>query len=273
MSEIDALISLLADDDPETTRETLAALLNYDDTLLAGYIRANQESADPRVRRHIHQLEAILTLRSRRRSFAARLADPDTDLLEGLIEVHLQWYDNDNPDVVRNYYRDFLTHSRKFDLTTMNRLADYMRRNGFTAPEEKEITFPEHYCLGSVLDSRRGADVILCAVARSFAAAQGLEVEIARFMGTFVLINRSSGELLTPEKQWRLTEHSPSTAVVCRNNQILRYVMQMLFSYAVEANSFRYIHTLYCAITGEPDNRPPEYLPYPFNPNNPPPLT
>ena len=135
MSEIDALISLLADDDPETTRETLAALLNYDDTLLAGYIRANQESADPRVRRHIHQLEAILTLRSRRRSFAARLADPDTDLLEGLIEVHLQWYDNDNPDVVRNYYRDFLTHSRKFDLTTMNRLADYMRRNGFTAPE------------------------------------------------------------------------------------------------------------------------------------------
>lgn len=273
MSELDALISLLADDDPETIRETLSALLNYDDATLMDYIRANQESGDPRVRRHIHQLEAILTLRTRRRSFAVKLADPETDLIEGLIGVHLQWYDNDNPDIVRNYYRDFLRHSAKFDLTAMNRIADYMRRNGFATPEDREITFPEHYCLGPALDSRRGADVILCAVARSFAAAQGFELEIARFMGTFILLDRSSGQLILPEKQWQVIQHTPSTAVSCRNNQILRYVMQMLFSYAVEANSFRYIHTLYCAITGEPDNHPPEHLPYPFNPNNPPPLT
>lgn len=273
MNELDALLSLLKDDDPETVRETLAALLTFDDAVLAEFLKSNQESPDPAIRRHIHQLEAILTLRKRRRAFAAKLADPDTDLIRGLIDIHLQWYDNDNPDIVQNYFMDFLRHSAKFDLTELNGVADYMRRNSFTVPEDKEITFPEHYCLGPALDSRRGADVILCAIGWSFARQQGLDLEIARFMGTFILLNRKTGQLLIPEKQWQVMNHSPSSAVRCRNNQLLRYIIMMLFSYAVEANSFRYIHTLYCAITGEPDNRPPAHLPYPFNPNNPPPVT
>lgn len=273
MSELDALLSLLKDDDQETIREALAALLTLDEQELNAFLKNNQESDNPEIRRHIHQLEAIATLRKRRRQFAAKLADPDTDLITGLIDIHLQWYDNDNPDIVRNYYLEFLRHSAKFDLTAPAGVADYMRRNGFSTPEEREITFPEHYCIGPVLDSRRGADVILCAAAQSFARQQGLELEIARFMGVFTLLEPKTGKLIIPEKQWQTIDHTPSSAIRCRNNQLLRYVIQMLFSYAVEANSFRYIHTLYCAITGEPDDRPPSHLPYPFNPENPPPLT
>ena len=98
---LESLISLLDDEDEHVAVSAMAELLDREQEL--GEVLAElQESDDALARRRAHQLQAAITLRRRRREFAAKLDAPKVDLIDGLIDVHLQWYDNDSrPGLVR----------------------------------------------------------------------------------------------------------------------------------------------------------------------------
>ena len=89
------LLSLLDDPSPEAGTGVLAELLRCGDAVLP-YLAEFQESDDPVLRKRVHQLESILTVRRRRKEFLADLKAGPTDLVQGLIDVHLLWFDNDS---------------------------------------------------------------------------------------------------------------------------------------------------------------------------------
>ena len=260
--EIASLVSLLDDEDEAVAVDAMAELLRREDEL--GDILAEaQESGNPLMRRRVHQLEAAITLRRRRREFRRKLQQPHVDLIDGLIDVHLQWYDNDSrPELVR-LWADFLRESRRFPKRTFEHIAYFLRKSGFTATEETTMR-PEYYCLGPVLENRIGAGSVLAAVAAAIADPE-LAPRMIRVMGEFALFD---GErLLIPAHDWRI---APAPDVTnCEfwdKRQLLKYASMTLFSAAVNSDSFRYVLTIAQALNGEEEEHALDGFPYPYYP-------
>ena len=83
---LESLISLLDDEDETVAVNVMAELLNRESEL--GELLAElQEGDNPLARRRAHQLQAAITLRRRRRAFAAKLEAQKVDLIDGLVYV------------------------------------------------------------------------------------------------------------------------------------------------------------------------------------------
>ncbi len=259
-SDPEKLLSLLEDADDNAAVSLFSALLSVAESKLLPLIAAAQDSPNASLRKRIHQLGAILILRDRRRGFAAKLNAPQPDLIDALIDLHLQWFDSDSRPVIEEQFRLFAAESAKFDLSRPQGVIDFMRIRGFAAAAPDDITFPEHFCIGTVLENGRGSDAVLCALAKTVAAVQGLDAATVRHMGTFSL-RTNDGTLITPAGGWKIEPAGGEKAPEYSDAQLLRYAAQSIFSYAVEADSFRYIYTLAAAVSGK-DNV--EFLPYPF---------
>ncbi|MDD4818413.1 MAG: hypothetical protein PHI85_10650 [Victivallaceae bacterium] len=254
------LISLLEDADDNSAVSLFSALLAMPESVLLPLVAAAQDSPDAALRKRIHQLGAILILRDRRRGFAAKMNAPDTDIIDGLIDLHLQWFDSDSRRVIDDQYRLFIADSGKFDLSRPQGVVDFMRFRGFAATALEDIAFPEHFCLGAVLESGRGCDALLCALAKTAAAAQQLKLSTVRNMGTFSL-RSADNTIITPAGGWKIETSGGEKAPEYSDAQLLRYAAQSVFAYAVEADSFRYIYTLAAAVSGKDSV---DFLPYPF---------
>ncbi len=261
--EIKALFRLLDDDDDSIVCQALSALLNYPDQVLNKHIKELQETPNELLRRHIHQLESIMLMRRRRHELAVALRDDNTDLLTGLINIHLQWFDIDNPAALEEMVTHFYVLCDQFKLNSLAQLADYFIRNDFEVPQLHGIPFPDLYCLGVVLEERRGDDAVLGILAKLVAARHQFSLQIGRCMGSFVLVDAKHQMMLTPERNWQISPIAENVEYY-KNNELLRYIMQRLFTYSVETDSFRYVHTLSTAITGRSDSCELDYLPYPF---------
>lgn len=262
--EILTLFSLLDDPQPEIVRQVLSSLLSYDDEALNGVIPEFQESDNPLLRKHVHQLEAIMTMRQRRKVFAEKLQDENTDLLSGLYDIHLQWFDIDNPLSLEGIVQNFLSDSDNYTIKNLSDLANFFSKSGLQTPALPHITFPEHYCVGVVLDEGCGADVIWSIMAKLIAEKQQIKLHVGRYMGGFVVFDEEFNAII-PDRNWRLVKLNSNDIKVYKNSQLLQYIMQRLFTYAVESDGFRYIHTLSAAITGNSGHDAQEHLPYPFS--------
>ena len=104
--KIAALLSLLDDENEDVAVNAMAELL-YCEEELGEALAGLQESPDALTRKRAHQLQAAITLRRRRRYFSELLKAPHVDMIEGLIEVHLQWFDNDSRPGLQTLWRDF----------------------------------------------------------------------------------------------------------------------------------------------------------------------
>ena len=108
------LLSLLDDENEQSASLAMAELLARDQKTLEPVLRKLQESSDPRLRRRIHQLQSTITLRRRRKSLTRNLSERSIDLLEGLIQIHLLWYDNDAYDTVKKQWETLVEESGKY---------------------------------------------------------------------------------------------------------------------------------------------------------------
>ena len=265
MDRLSALFELLADEDPAIIQQTLLALLEYDEETLAEVLPKWQESSNANIRKHIHQLEAIRIMRRRRHEFAQMLTEADADLIHGLIDIHMLWFDCDSRESIFQLYAEAAAEAAKYELSTPAKLCEFMIDKEYTSinPAD-EIIFAENYCLGPVLESRHATGLVMCILAQAFAARDSLQLHIARRPGSFVLVS-DNGVVIDPYF-WRISElTTPETTLFMANNQILRYLIQTMFIHAIETGSFRYIHTIACAITGKPDTAVSDFLPYPYN--------
>ena len=132
--EINSLLSLLDDEDESIAVNAMAELLNRE-AELGEALAELQESSHPLLRRRGHQLQAAITLRRRRREFIRKLQAPRVDLIDGLIDVHLQWYDNDSRPELESLWSDFRQEAARCPLHTLEELAYFMRKRPRSAPK------------------------------------------------------------------------------------------------------------------------------------------
>ena len=258
------LLSLLDDPSESVGTGALAELLRYGDAVLP-LLGEYQESGNPVLRKRIHQLQSILTVRARRRNFLERLRSRRIDLAEGLIDVHLLWFDNDSRPALEELFQSFLEVAANNSIKNIEDLGRFMLRSGFNVPPSGELTDPENYCIGTILEDRIGADIMLCVIALLVGAEAGLELGLVRVMGKFAVIN-VAGVMISPDNDWAADRAGKLRSGDFWNDPaaILKYTSLMLFLYAVGSDSFRYIHTIGHSLTGLDDRSELDFLPYPY---------
>ncbi len=258
---IDSLLDLLDDEDESIAVYAMGELLDRE-AQLGDALGALQESGSPLLRRRIHQLQAAITLRRRRRRFREFLKQPEIDLKQGLFDVHLQWFDNDSrPDIERRWAKFFVAAGGGSPLRALTRLSSWMRKYGMTAVQESSMQ-PENYCIGTVLENRQGASSLLCAA--GMVLLQNPEIRTVRMLGEFALAD-SEHRILLPLRDWQvLPLNGTGTETGWPPVALLKYLSGMLFNHAVISDSFRYVQTISQALTGISDGELPETLPYPY---------
>ncbi len=260
---IETLLRLLDDPNQQAASLIMAELLEREEEL-NDYLSGLQESDDAVIRRRVHQLESVMLLRRRRRIFAEKLQLDQISLLDGLIEVHLQWYDNDSPESVHADWNKLLNEARKTPPENIEKMAYFMRKTGFSAPPPNDLQ-ADYYCIGTVFDESLGADIMLCAIAQMIAAGWGLELQIIQVMENFALIDNDK-RVLTPKDGWRV--HAPIQNEIYNvwdRTMVLKFAMSMLFLCAVSTDSFRYVNTIGAALSKVYGRDNVDFLPFPYN--------
>ena len=262
--ELLRIFSLLDDPDEEVSLNAIAELLDREDEL--GDLPARfQESRDPLLRKRIHQLQAALVLRRRRKYFLSRLYDRRLDFLDLLIDVHLQWFDNDSRPEIEAQVAVFYTRSLKAPFSTLEDLASFMRKSGITAERDSTLR-PEAYCIGSVLYDGSGAESLLAALACHIAGNQTC-FTVVRTADHFAVCDAQQ-RFLIPGENWRICP-AGSFQVLKEWSQrdILLFAMSALFCSAVNSDSFRYVLTLAQSLTGDSSDAILDFFPYPYHPD------
>mgnify|MGYP000851661149 FL=1 len=263
MSEkIKILLKLLDDPSQQVAHSVMLELLKNED-IIEPYLAEHQETENELLRKRIHQLQSIITIRQRRTEFTEMLRS-DPSLIEGLIAVHLQWYDNDLKRELDEAWTEMCGYAERSKPRDLRGLAHFMRKNDFTAPLDADV-HAEHYCLGPVLEERVGADFILAAIASEIGNLFGQQLHVAKSLDDFIVVDHR-GNGLTVRKNWQLLPNINITQCDFWNNQkILKMAALMLFQYAVSSDSFRYVSTIGHAMIGLDNDEPLDFLPYPYN--------
>ena len=261
-TDIRTLLSLLDDEDEGPALEAMAELLWRGEEVFP-YLAELQESPDPLLRRRVHQLESALTMRRRRSEFSRLLSMPHPDVPRILVELHLQWYDNDPLPEMASRLTAFLASGRAENPRSLADLSSYFRTSGIVAERETTLR-PEDYCIGVMLLDRIGSAAVWTLVAKLLLPDPDA-VKIVRNVEEFSLYD---GErLLLPERDWRIVR-APARAELelWDERKVLKFAASMLFSAAVNSDSFRYVLTIGQALSGLPDDEVLDYMPYPYRP-------
>ncbi len=257
-----SLLSLLDDEDENVAINAMAELLNREDEL-GNSLAILQEANNPLARRRAHQLQAAITLRRRRRAFLHALRSPQVDLGAGLVEVHLQWFDNDSRPALYRLVSEFRLEAERSPRKTLADLSALMKKFNFIAQQENTL-HPEDYCIGPTLENHRGAASLLCGILLLI-ADPSLKLRLVRLMGEFVLYD--GAQLLRPLQDWQgAASPGMDHAEFWDARMLLRFASTNLFSAAVNSDSFRYVLTIAQALSGAADDEPLDYLPYPYYP-------
>ena len=259
------IASMLDDEDENVGVNLLAQLMERADEL--GDLPAVlQESRDPVVRRRAHQLQSALTMRRRRQSLCARLRSDKPDLLAGLEELHLLWYDRDSAAEIHSLVREFVSDFRAAAPETPEELDFFLRRCSFL-PEPESTLVPESYCIGTVLERRAGATSLLLAMAVELAPKAGWK--LVRTLDEFALTD-GRGQLLLGNGAWRLVAVPANLqGEVWTATAALRYFAQTLLSCAVNTDSYRYVMSIAQAVSGDDSEHVFDCFPYPFRATGP----
>lgn len=261
--EIENLIKLLDDESQQCASMAMAGLLRFGSEI--GPVLQNlQETDNSRLRKRVHQLQSVLSIRRRREAVAGSLGTRKCDLLGGLIQLHLQWYDDDFEMSIRELWEKLLRNSEKYNPANITKLAYFMEKKGFNVIEAENID-ADFFCIGTVLEEFEGADFILCAIAQCLAAQWGFNLKIVQIMGNFslmdakckVLLPANNWQVLPRQKRGRYMEWTPQ--------MLLRLTASMLFLSAVGTDSFRYISTLGECLAGAAGSDDMSFLPYPYS--------
>ncbi len=263
-TELKNLFRLLDDESEQSASMAMAGILERTGSRkLDEILRRLQESGDQRLRRRVHQLQSIMTLRRRRRLLAQRLESRNIDLLEGLVQMHMLWYDNDSEDATRREWNAFMEESKSFKPSNMERLAYFMRKKGFSCPSKDDIE-ADYYCLGTILEEAVGADFMLCMMAKLAADAWGVKTRIAQMAGDFALVDEH-GFAAHAANDWKIVPNVRKGFREWDAHSLLKLNASMLFICGMSTDSFRYVQTVgsclskACGAEGGVEN-----LPYPY---------
>ena len=267
MSDLDLrhLLAMLDDPDENIAVSVMGELLRHSDEL-PDLLCEMQEADDPLLRKRVQQLESILLMQQRRKEFLKLLEQDSCDIVQGLIELHLLWFDRDNPELLLDMLRTFMEVAANNQIRNISELGSFMARNNFALPPQEEALEPENFCIGPILEDRLGSDIMLCTLALLAGIDAGLELGLVRVAGHFAVMN-TAGEMISPNNDWLVDRINRLERGDFWNEprQVLKYASLMLFFNAVASDNFRSVHTIGHALSGGDGRELLDFLPYPYN--------
>ena len=268
-SKLQSLISLLDDPDENIAVTVMGELLKNEAELMP-LLGELQESDNKLLRKRVQQLETIIMLRNRRREFLQRIDGGECDIADGLVELHLLYFDRDTPEMVRSIIELFVNVALNNNIRNIDELGGFMAENNFVLPLPDETLEPENFCIGPILEDRIGADIMLCTLALLAGVHSGLPLELVRIDGKFA-VSTLEGRFISPANGWLAEDADTQKADLSWNNPaaVLKYASLMLFLYAVSSDNFRYVYTIAQAMSGSPEDFSTDFLPYPYNGRDP----
>lgn len=261
--DLEYLLELMDDDNEQSACMAMAEILAGKNENLENRLCELQESSDPRLRRRVHQLQSALGIRKKRYALADGFHASSLPLVEGLIQLHLLWFDNDLRESMIDQLEELLEEFRTVAPVTLERIGYFMRKKGFYAPPNNNVE-AEYFCIGTVLEDTIGSDVLLCSIAMITAASARMSLKVIRYHSEFALMD-DQGNLLLPSHDWKYIPASENTLHyhLADTNTILRFVGASLFAQAAATDSFRYIYTIGNCLADSKEEL--DFLPYPYN--------
>ncbi|MFZ2653714.1 MAG: hypothetical protein WAX69_02250 [Victivallales bacterium] len=264
-NKIKSLLTLLEDDDSQTASQAMAELLSMGK--INSVISSIQESNTPKMRMRVHQMQAVLKSRKNRSLFAEKLKNSDTDLFEGLTELHMQWFDQDSSGEIYNSWGNFLSSTSEYEPDSLKKLGIMMKESGYRTPESDEF-YPEYFCIGAVIDEYIGSDFILCSIAKLAGEFHGIKVNIVYTPFGFGLCE-PNGMMVFPSKDWMTCiVKNHDNFEVWSNSMILRLTASMIFLSAMIMQNFRYAYSAVSCLCEPGRGDISKLLPYPLGDNN-----
>ena len=261
--DIEKLISLLDDEDDDAAVFVMAQLLERQDELgdLPGQL---QESDNPLLRRRAHQLQAAITVRERRREFYQLLTEEHPDFWRAASALHMLWFDRDSRVNVENELRSFVSAAGERRLTTLEDARSFMCRCGFAAELDSTLR-PENYCIGIILSQKIGAASLLMGILKLLMQSPE-KFHVVRFCGAFALFDGDRSILLAQGDCRVCKVSSTADFEFFSLRDILHIAGNMLFSAAVNSDSFRYVLTIAQSLSGDSGDDILSSMPYPYGP-------
>ena len=176
-SKLQSLISLLDDPDENIAVTVMGELLKNEAELMP-LLGELQEADNKLLRKRVQQLETIIMLRNRRRNFLSRIDGGECDIADGLVELHLLYFDRDTPEMIRSLIELFVNVALNNNISSVDELGAFMAQNNFVLPMPDEKLEPENYCVGPILEDRIGSDILLCTLALLAGVHSGLPLEL-----------------------------------------------------------------------------------------------
>ncbi len=259
MSEVDALINLLQDEDPQIALVAMEKLL-ANSGFVENHLRNLQESADPCLRSRIHQMESIITRQKKLESFVARVKENQLDLWEDLIFLNKIIDRELSSSTITDVYDGLLKKLPKKELTTLE-LAAFMREQNFNAPND-DILDPSLFLIYEVMASELGNPLLLCILTQKVSLTAGKNFTIVLHKGRHCLVDNNNS-FIDPQNGWSVTKLKLNTKVYpCTNRDILLTVISQLYLSALIEGQLRIISFL-SRMMAALSNSNVEEFPYP----------
>jgi len=202
-------------------------------------VREFQESSSPILRNRIHQLDNMLTLRRRRRSFITKAKSGNLSLFEGLALINYQFNPRVGADAMRRRFEDICRQAPNFSTSTQ--LAKYFHKDGFSLHSENYLA-SDLYLIDEVLEHRYGAPVILCCLAKCLADHCSWPVSIILYKGRHCLLDKKRN-LVETWDSWRVTKLPDDEPVChCSKPDIWLSVLSQLFLAALQEGQIQAVY-------------------------------
>jgi hypothetical protein len=237
-TKINALLNLLEDEDNHVSALAMEQLLLMDNGA-DDVVREFQESPSPVLRSRIHQLDNLLTLRRRRRSFIARAKGEGLGLFEGLSLIGYQYNPRMSVEAVKRRFETICKDAPSF--TSSTQLAAYFHDGGFALSAENYLA-SELYLLDEVLEHRYGAPVMLCCIAKCLADHCSWPVSVILYKGRHCLIDKNRN-LIETWDSWRVTKLPAGEQVChCSKSDLWLSILSQLFLASLQEGQIQAVY-------------------------------
>jgi len=277
--ELNSLITLLKDEDRKISNAAMSAILSYkkNRVKINQLLAEHQESFDPSVRRKIHQIQAIQRARRRRKRLTGRFFDRRTELLQGIADLNIIWYNEYSIHAISQKWNTFISNALKYSPKTPLLIASFMQKYNFRS-EAHDSQDADSYCIFSVLEEHTGSDIVLASITLELGRIFGLlgsiiHTENSGFgvlfsgrIGKKPLKNKYFGGIILPQEGWKLySADSGITFTTWTNDKVLRYIASIFFVDSIIFDEPRYIQIFAASLAGRNVTEPlGDILPYPY---------
>ena len=264
MTEIEALINLLQDDDPQIAIVAMEKLLS-NPVFVQNQLKELQESSNPCLRSRVHQMESIITRKNQLDEFLTRIKDNKIELWEDLIFLNKVIDKSLTTDSITKTFKELQDKIPRKQMTTLE-IAAFMREQSFSCPSE-DILDPGLFLIYEVLFTSLGNPLLLCIIARQLAMKHHKRLTIVLHKGRHCLVSDESS-FIDPQNGWSVTKLKQNAKVYpCTNRDILLTVISQLYLSALIEGQLRIIAFLSKMMGALSDYEVSEF-PYPVGDNS-----